>query len=329
MERSKDLSDRDLEALDALEILLNAAIDDHLGVIETYNEKLKQTVLTVCVTSEGTVYPLAMLITEDIFSGFEKPDMEKTRVLRPLANFPERCQINVALYILEADFDRAVAEIPKFKELTENLEIDSECNLFVYEDGDEQIALVEVEMLNTTNTSLGVEAALRAKRIPYDKYSNDGVNFRECEEFYRVTQFGAPILQRFKADERGNVSLTDVYHAWEMGIDAVFDLIEAKTDEHFVIPWSSQVNYLAEFFKSREGHDTVYLMNKATGNVDTEENWIAEMFGWHDDPVVCLQELEALYPVVKSEKGGWVESGEFDSLYWHNKPKFGPKRNHP
>lgn len=51
-----------------------------------------------------------------------------------------------------------------------------------------------------------------------------------------------------------------------------------------------------------------FLMNPATGSVDTEENWLTEMPSWDEDPAERQRQLETLVEVVKDECGDWVES---------------------
>lgn len=53
-----------------------------------------------------------------------------------------------------------------------------------------------------------------------------------------------------------------------------------------------------------------YLMNTATGSVDTEENWLAEMLTWEcEEGQPTRKELfAALVEVVKDEAGDWVEA---------------------
>lgn len=55
-----------------------------------------------------------------------------------------------------------------------------------------------------------------------------------------------------------------------------------------------------------------YLMNPATGTVDTEENWTAEMSAWtfldeDGDEVKSEEDFDELVEVVKDENGEWVE----------------------
>jgi|TARA_Y100001951_G_C11294393_1_gene274507 hypothetical protein len=49
---------------------------------------------------------------------------------------------------------------------------------------------------------------------------------------------------------------------------------------------------------------TKYLMNPATGSVDTEENWLAEMLTWEGDQQA---QFDALIEVEQTESGDWVE----------------------
>ncbi|KAB0585072.1 hypothetical protein [Edwardsiella anguillarum] len=51
-----------------------------------------------------------------------------------------------------------------------------------------------------------------------------------------------------------------------------------------------------------------FLMNPATGSVDSDENWIAEMPSWNDDPVECQRQFDTLIEVVKDEDGSWIEA---------------------
>lgn len=49
------------------------------------------------------------------------------------------------------------------------------------------------------------------------------------------------------------------------------------------------------------------LMNPATGSVDTEENWIAEMKDWETATGQTQQEqFDSLEEVVLNEKGEWI-----------------------
>lgn len=48
-----------------------------------------------------------------------------------------------------------------------------------------------------------------------------------------------------------------------------------------------------------------YLMNPATGTVDTKENLLANMNEWEDNPE---QQFAALVEVIKDESGEWVEA---------------------
>lgn len=53
-----------------------------------------------------------------------------------------------------------------------------------------------------------------------------------------------------------------------------------------------------------------YLMNTATGSVDTEENWLAEMPTWEceEGQPTREEQFAALVEVVKDEAGDWVEA---------------------
>lgn len=51
-----------------------------------------------------------------------------------------------------------------------------------------------------------------------------------------------------------------------------------------------------------------FLMNPATGSVDTEENWLAEMTSWDEDPEECQRQFDTLIEVVKDKNGDWVEA---------------------
>ncbi|WP_119298780.1 hypothetical protein [Vibrio cholerae] len=49
---------------------------------------------------------------------------------------------------------------------------------------------------------------------------------------------------------------------------------------------------------------TKYLMNPATGSVDTEENWLSEMPTWEGDQQA---QFDSLIEVEKDADGDWVE----------------------
>lgn len=51
-----------------------------------------------------------------------------------------------------------------------------------------------------------------------------------------------------------------------------------------------------------------FLMNPFTGSVDTEENWLAEMPTWDEDPEECKRQFDTLVEVVKNEDGDWIEA---------------------
>lgn len=42
-------------------------------------------------------------------------------------------------------------------------------------------------------------------------------------------------------------------------------------------------------------------MNPFTGSVDTEENWLAEMPTWDEDPEECKRQFDTLVEVVKTK----------------------------
>lgn len=44
-----------------------------------------------------------------------------------------------------------------------------------------------------------------------------------------------------------------------------------------------------------------YLMNPATGSVDTYEEWLAEMPGWSDDPDECQRQFDELVEITPEE----------------------------
>lgn len=51
-----------------------------------------------------------------------------------------------------------------------------------------------------------------------------------------------------------------------------------------------------------------FLMNPATGSVDTEENWLAEMPTWEDaDGKTPQEQFDSLVEVKKDDDGQWVE----------------------
>ncbi|HCA9725818.1 TPA: helix-turn-helix domain-containing protein [Klebsiella pneumoniae] len=51
-----------------------------------------------------------------------------------------------------------------------------------------------------------------------------------------------------------------------------------------------------------------FLMNPPTGSVDTEENWLAEMPTWDEDPAECRRQFDTLIEVVKDADGNWIEA---------------------
>ncbi|HBR1366646.1 TPA: hypothetical protein L9L56_004470 [Klebsiella pneumoniae] len=53
---------------------------------------------------------------------------------------------------------------------------------------------------------------------------------------------------------------------------------------------------------------TKFLMNPLTGSVDTEENWLAEMPTWDEDPAECRRQFDTLIEVVKDAEGNWIEA---------------------
>ena len=48
----------------------------------------------------------------------------------------------------------------------------------------------------------------------------------------------------------------------------------------------------------------IYLMNVATGSVDTKENWLSEIDSWGDN---AQEQFDSLVEVVKNKNGEWVE----------------------
>ena len=52
---------------------------------------------------------------------------------------------------------------------------------------------------------------------------------------------------------------------------------------------------------------TKYLMNPATGSVDTEENWLAEMPSWEGDQQAQLDALAEMAPITKDDEPGIQE----------------------
>lgn len=61
------------------------------------------------------------------------------------------------------------------------------------------------------------------------------------------------------------------------------------------------------FLANRKDNKMTYLMNPATGSVDTEENWIADMTRWELYFKKKREEFYSLVEVVKNERGEWVE----------------------
>lgn len=53
-----------------------------------------------------------------------------------------------------------------------------------------------------------------------------------------------------------------------------------------------------------EHRKETYLMNPATGSVDTKESWLAEMPKWEGDQQA---QFDSLVEVVKDDSGDWVE----------------------
>lgn len=55
--------------------------------------------------------------------------------------------------------------------------------------------------------------------------------------------------------------------------------------------------------------ETTFLMNPATGSVDTKENWLAEMQEWEIENGQTPQEqFDSLVEVVRDGSGDWVEA---------------------
>ncbi|RDE60934.1 hypothetical protein DV708_16670 [Aeromonas veronii] len=51
-----------------------------------------------------------------------------------------------------------------------------------------------------------------------------------------------------------------------------------------------------------------HLMNTATGSVDTEENWEADILAWGYSQPAREELFASLVEVVKDEAGNWVEA---------------------
>ena len=71
------------------------------------------------------------------------------------------------------------------------------------------------------------------------------------------------------------------------------------------------INALMSFFeierkKCTDKLTTHYLMNPATGSVDTRENWVADMENWSDNPIEQQRQLDTLIEV-KRINDEWVE----------------------
>jgi len=52
--------------------------------------------------------------------------------------------------------------------------------------------------------------------------------------------------------------------------------------------------------------EPIYLMHPVTGVVDSQNYWLSKMYFWHEDPVQCKKDFDALIRVVKNENGDWV-----------------------
>lgn len=57
-----------------------------------------------------------------------------------------------------------------------------------------------------------------------------------------------------------------------------------------------------------------YLMNPATGSVDVEDNWMAEMFTWDDDPAECQRQFNSLIEVIQEAGGNWIAANAVVAL---------------
>ena len=53
-----------------------------------------------------------------------------------------------------------------------------------------------------------------------------------------------------------------------------------------------------------EHRKETYLMNPATGSVDTKDNWLSEMASWEGD---IDAQFDSLVEVAKDGSGDWVE----------------------
>src|SRR5690625_3194113 len=104
---------------------------------------------------------------------------------------------------------------------------------------------------------------------------------------------------------------TDMARALGVSDRAVRNCVAGKY--HLAAPLSADVQVILkrrrlEIEEAIKMTTEKFLMNPATGSVDTEENWLAEMPGWEDSNGKTPQEqFESLIEVKKDDDGQWVE----------------------
>ncbi|MCU7556082.1 hypothetical protein OCL06_15935 [Alteromonas sp. ASW11-19] len=121
---------------------------------------------------------------------------------------------------------------------------DDNCTVLV---GDHTMAgahsyLVEVSYSRCNGGEIGIEAALQARGIPYDKCWGAGDEFTSGMETARVLPNGQIVTKRIYDDEAGRVSLADIDAAIRANdLEAV---LQAKRREFHIMPWDVQLNIL-------------------------------------------------------------------------------------
>lgn len=135
---------------------------------------------------------------------------------------------SVNLYIATKDYQAALDMI--------NDLLDGSSDLVHHNDG-----LTQITYPSVRDGVLDFENILSGQLIPYSYYWSSGDEFDAGQKHFRILQDGSTVKTTFDNARFNVVCLEELKNAAETGIELVEELIKAKENEFYVMPWDEQL----------------------------------------------------------------------------------------
>ncbi|MDY0282378.1 MAG: hypothetical protein RBR35_17665 [Salinivirgaceae bacterium] len=144
--------------------------------------------------------------------------------------------VDVTLDLLKSEYDRALAE---------GIDIEGDYVVSYEYPSDGQLLIMMESVFEGCNyADIGIETALQEAKIPYDKQWEQGGNYAEGVEYFRILKGGQAVTKEFYGEEETHIPFQDLLEARKGGLKGVDAFIDKELARREILSWPEQVKIL-------------------------------------------------------------------------------------